>query len=57
MRLTAKSLVKFKNFLAFAQKALDNRTFTLSREALEQEITVKIVVSSNKVKKYPSRSL
>jgi hypothetical protein len=55
MHLTAKSPVKFKNFLAFAQKASDKPKpiLTLSSEALEQGITVKIIVSSNKVKKIP----
>lgn len=52
MPLSAKSSVKFKNFLAFAQKALDNQIFAArNRVAINQETTAKMTLSRKAVKK------
>lgn len=53
MPLSAKSSVKFKNFLAFAQKALDKQIFAGSdRVAINQETTAKMTLSRKAVKNY-----
>ena len=52
MPLSAKSSVKFKNFLAFAQKALDKQICAArNRVPINLETTAKMTLSRKGVKK------